>query len=203
MHQGRDLELRPLFIALAGTLVILLLALGTRAQAAHPPLQTVPTPTPPTVPTPTRGIADSPPPDENPSLGGNLALLKVISRPDVLPGEELEFTLWATNTSETAVTGIILTDSLDRFLHPLVISATQGAAEVRDHSLYIHIGTLEPGQSALAVVLTRIDPDTPKGHIILNQVTAFFDGGQVSSNVVAAGLPPIELPATGQSGRGP
>jgi hypothetical protein len=67
----------------------------------------------------------------------------------------------------------------------------------------VHLGTLESGQAALLVLRARVGTDAKPGQIILNQVTAFFDGGQAVSNVVAAGLPPDHLPATGLERREP
>jgi uncharacterized repeat protein (TIGR01451 family) len=128
--------------------------------------------------------------------------MKVESQ-DVLPQEELEFSLWVTNATTSAVTGIVLTDLLDPALHLLQVSATQGVAELRDATLMVHLDTLEPGQAALLVLRARVGTDAKPGQIILNQFTAFFDGGQVVSNVVAAGLPPDQLPATGLERREP
>ncbi len=202
MRRMTNLEWRPLLFGLFCTLLVLILGQGPRAGAASPLYQTVPTPTPPTVPTPPRGVTPRPP-GELPPADRTLVLTMKVEPQDILPEEELEFTLWLTNVAASAVTGIVLTDPLDRALRLLEVSATQGAAELRDATLMVHLGTLEAGQAALLVMRARVSSEAQPGQIILNQVTAFFDGGQVLSNVVAAGLPPDRLPATGLERREP
>jgi uncharacterized repeat protein (TIGR01451 family) len=202
MRRVENLELRPLLFGLSCTLLILALGWGPQAQADTYQYQTVPTPTPPTIPTsPTERTPR--PPDEAPPASPGLLLTKKARPPDILPQEELEFSLWLTNTAASAITGIILTDPLDPALHLLEVSATQGAAELSGGTLLIHLGTLEAGQTVLIVIRTRVAAETRPGQIILNQATAIFDGGRAMSNVAAAGLPPDRLPATGQERREP
>ncbi len=202
MRRVETTEWRPLLLALGGALVLLALALGTQVQAENWLFQTVPTPTPPVVPTPGQGVTPRPP-GENPSAGGTLTLNKEVVPQDVLPGEELEYRLWITNTSTNAITGIVLADPLDPALDLLEVGATQGAAEVIDRSLIVHVDTLEVGETAFIIIRARVNLEALPGQIILNQATASYGGGQASSNVVAAGLPPDELPATGQDRREP
>jgi len=205
MRRLLDPEWRPLWPAVAGLLVALALGLGLEphAQATDRLFQTVPTPTPRTVPTPTAPVTGRPPQAEEPPAGAALALSLTALPHDLLPGEELRFQLWLTNSSAVAVTGLIVADPLDPALELVEVRATQGAAEVRDHLLTLDLGTLDAGQRALVLLRTRLSDQARPGQIILNQVTAYFDGGQTASNVVAAGLPPDELPATGAEWRRP
>lgn len=196
-------EWQPLPLALVGLIVVLALAQGPHAQAGNRLFQTVPTPTPRTVPTPTRAVTPRPPSGETAPARGTLALSLVAIPHDLLPGEELQFRLWLTNTSAVAITGLIVADPLDPALELLEVRATQGAAEVRDHLLTLDLGTLDAGQTALVLLRTRVTAQARPGQIVLNQATAYFDGGQATSNVAAAGLPPDELPATGRDRRGP
>lgn len=195
-------EWRPVPLALVGLIVVLVLARGPRAQAGNRIFQTVPTPTPRTIPPPTRAVTPRPP-AEAPPARGMLALSLVAIPHDLLPGEELQFRLWLTNTSAVAITGLIVADPLDPALELLEVRATQGAADVRDHLLTLDLGTLDAGQTALILLHTRVTAQAWPGQIIANQATAYFDGGQATSNVAAAGLPPDELPTTGQERRGP
>ncbi|GEM_PF-2491441 len=207
MRRLLDPEWRPLWLAVAGLLVALALGLGLgpHAQATDRLFQTVPTPTPRTVPTPTAPVTGRPPQAEEQPAGAAAALaLSLTATPhDLLPGEELRFQLWLTNTSAVAVTGLIVADPLDPALELVEVRATQGAAEVQDHLLTLDLGTLDAGQRALVLLRTRLSNQARPGQVILNQVTAYFDGGQIASNVVAAGLPPDELPATGAEWRRP
>lgn len=202
MRRTENREWRPLLFGLFCTLLILALGQGPQTQAASPLYQTVPTPTPSSVPTPPGEVTPQPP-GEIPTTDRALVLTMKVEPQDVLPQEDLEFSLWVTNATTPAITGIVLTDLLDPDLHLLEVSATQGAAELRDATLMVHLGTLEPGQAALIVLRARVGTEARPGQVILNQVTAYFDGGQVVSNVVAAGLPPDQLPATGLERREP
>lgn len=191
------LEWKPLLFALASALLVLSLSLGPQAQADDLPFPTVPSPTPPSVPTPTWEATPRSPAEEPPA-SGTLRLRKQVTPPDVLPGEEIQFNLWLTNTTESAITGIVVVDRLDPFLYLLEVRATRGAAQVQGQSIFVHVGVLEAGQTDVVIIRARIVLEASNGQIILNQASAHFDGGQVDSNIVAAGLPPLELPATGQ-----
>jgi uncharacterized repeat protein (TIGR01451 family) len=201
MTRAKKTDWRPLLFALVSTLLLLALTLGPHAEANDRLLQTVPTPTPRTVPT----VSDTTPspPDEEPLADRGLALAQQVSPPDVLPGEEIQFTLWLTNTSSGAIQELVLVDPLDPLLLPLEVRATQGGVELQGATLVLHLGTLEAGQTALIVVRARIAAGAQPGQILLNQFTATYEGGELRSNIAAAGLPPDRLPATGQDGRGP
>jgi hypothetical protein len=115
----------------------------------------------------------------------------------------LQYRTWLTNTSAAAIPGIILIDPIDPRLELLEVRATHGSAEFRDQSLLVDVGALEVGESALVVFDAAVNTSAQPGDIILSQAIAHFDGGPAGSNVVAAGLPPNELPATGKDGRKP
>lgn len=217
---------RPLLFALAGVLLGLALALGSSVQAGHL-FQTVPTRTPkPSPPTETRtpvpprltstplppGSTEAPTstattatslPEQAVSGGGQLTLRLGIDHQDVLPGETVQFDLEILNPSDAAATGISLLDSLDPAFELLRVSASQGMAEVEGQTLTIRLGTVEAGQAALVTIEVEVRETAQTGQIILNQVTAAFDGGTASSDVMVAGLPPAELPATGAERRVP
>jgi len=195
-------EWRPLLLGLGGLLVIVVLALGPRAQATDRLFQTVPTPTPQTIPLPTAPITPRPPTRaEEPAPGGALLAHLQISRPDVLPGEEVQFTLYLTNTSPTAARDVVLLAPIDPALLPLELLATQGTAEVKAGSALVYLYTLEAGQTAQVILRARVAEEAQPGQILLLQFTARFAGNQVQSNVVAAALPPDELPPTGDDRR--
>lgn len=193
-------EWSPLLLALAGLSVTLALALalGPHVQAADRLFQTVPTPTPRTAPTPTVPATGPPPQQEaQPTATATLSLSLVALPHDLLPGDELQFRLWLTNTSPIAITGLLVADPLDPALELLEVRATQGAADLRERLLTLDLGTLDAGQMALVLLRTRVSDRAQSGQIVLNQVTVYFNGGQVTSNVAVAALPPDELPATG------
>ena len=192
----------PLIAALSGMLLVMALAHVSGARASEHLIQTVPTPTPRTVPpvdlAPTPQAFDVEPPRQ-----GQLALRQEVEPQDVLPGEELEFSLWLTNTSSTAVQDIVALARPSPHLRLLEIRATQGAAEYQAPSILVHLGTIEAEQTALVIVRAKVQPSAQAGQIILNQFSVLFEGGETRSNVVAAGLPPNVLPTTGQDRRIP
>jgi hypothetical protein len=120
-----------------------------------------------------------------------------------MPGQEIEISLWITNTSAAAITGIVIAVPFDPEVQPYAVSAMQGAVEVQDHTLLANLGTLERGQTSLIVARVHVRPEAPPGKVILHQATAFHASGRTVSNISEVGLPPNELPATGHDWRGP
>jgi type VI protein secretion system component VasA len=115
-----------------------------------------------------------------------------------MAGEETMIRVQITNTSSDLLSDVLFSDALDPALHPLEVRATQGAARVEGQSVIVDMGTLEAGQTAVVIIGVRVISEAQAGQIILNQATIYFGGDQIISDVSAAGLPPSELPATGQ-----
>jgi uncharacterized repeat protein (TIGR01451 family) len=199
MLRLRSPEWRPLLFGLGGALTILALALGSRAQATNRLFQTIPTPTPRIIPGPGGGVL----PGGESASGDLLTLSAEIAPQAVLPGDEVQLKLRLTNTATDAVAGIGVLDAVDAALQPVAVSATQGAVRVQGQSVFVDVGTMEAGQTALIIIRAEVDSEAQVGQIILNQAVAQFDGGQATSEVVAAGLPPSDFPATGHDRRQP
>ncbi len=202
MRKLTSKEYRAIAIGLIGTVLVMVLALGSQVQATNRLFQTIPTPTPRTIPAPT-GEGTSPQVGEGATAGADLIVEQEIAPQDVTPGQTMNIRLVVTNTLAEPVTSILLLDRLDPGLQPLEVRASQGAARVQGQVVLVDVGTMEAGQIALVVIAARVDPGARNGQIILNQATVEFDGGQASSAVGAAGLPPAELPATGRDRRAP
>jgi len=204
-------EWRSLLVGVLITCFLAAAAAGTpQVGAAHGQPQTVPSPTPQTVPAPVTpqpnetSLPPGPPaPTPSQEQGQGLQLLQTVSRADVLPGEEVTLSLQATNTSSQAMLSLILVAPLDPLLQPLAVSGMQGSVERQGQALSIHLGALEAGQSVKVAVRVRVSVDAPPGRIFVHQFSAFYLGGEASSNAVGFGLPPEELPPTGKSGRTP
>jgi uncharacterized repeat protein (TIGR01451 family) len=195
-------EWRPLLFAVSGTLLVFALSWGAQVRAGEILFQTVPTPSPGIIPTPP--AAPTPrPPEAEPSAEGALLVHLEASPQDVLPGEEIQFTIQLTNTSASAFTNVVVVDPLDPVLHLLEVRGTQGAVQFRGGSAIIYMGMIEAGRTELLTLRARVDASAQSGQVILNQLRVAFDGGEAISNVVAAGLPPAELPVTGQDRREP
>ncbi|HNS52566.1 MAG TPA: hypothetical protein PKO09_15475 [Anaerolineae bacterium] len=122
-----------------------------------------------------------------------------ISRQDVLTGEEVEYTLLVTNPNTRHASNVALREIIASGIELLRISATQGAVDVDEQTVTLRFGTLEPGQSALAILDLRVSPAASVGQIFVLRGTAYFDGGAVTCNPVAFAMPPSRLPGTGSS----
>jgi len=223
INAARDWQ--PVGFSSLVALAILLVSLAPCVQAESSLNQTIPTRTPIAFTPPPTAVpppVDTPPPDASPyptsppgatppsgapptptlpALLGMLRLVKQVSWADALPGEEIEYSLLVETTTASDVTGIVIADQLDPALEPISVSATQGAAVVQGSSIRVHLGDLPAGRSALVLIRAQVRAEARPGQIILNQAFARFDGGQSSSNTVAAGLPPVGLPQTGASRR--
>ncbi len=202
MEKLTSKEYRALAIGLIGTVLVLVLALGSQVQAANRLFQTIPTPTPRTIPAPTVD-GTSPQGSEGSAASTRLVIEQEMAPQDVTPGQTINIRLVVTNTLAESVTGILLLDHLDPGLQPLEVRASQGAARVQGQVVLVDVGTMEAGQTVLVLIEARVDPSARDGQIILNQATVDFDGGRTSSEARAAGLPPAELPATGRERRAP
>lgn len=192
-------EKRATLVGFVGAVLVLLLVLGSQAQAANRLFQTIPTPTPRTIPAPTSD-GTSPQAGEGSTTGNGLLVRQEMTPQDVVPGQIVRIQLNVSNTLEEEVTRVLLVDHLDPGFQPQAVKATQGAARVQGLLVLVDVGTIEAGQTVLVIIDARVDPAAENGQIMLNQAVVEFDGGQASSQVVAAGLPPAELPATGREG---
>lgn len=197
MQRQEPVAQRPILLALAGTLIILVLALGSRAQAANRLFQTIPTPTPRTIPS-VSGDADPTQMGDGSAQASPLAVSQVIAPVDILPDEELSSRFQVTNITNDEVRDVIFANPLPAMLRPLEIRSTQGAARVQGQSIVVDLGSIEAGQTVVVILRAKVVPDAEAGQVVVNQATVHFDGGQVGSEVAAAGLPPDRLPATGQ-----
>jgi uncharacterized repeat protein (TIGR01451 family) len=130
-----------------------------------------------------------------------LTLRMNVTRPDVLPGEIVQYRIWIGNDSPMPAFDVQVRDTLDPALRLLRISSTQGAAEVEGQTLTLFLSVLDAGQTALAEIEVQVGLDAGAGQIILNQAEAAFRGGKCRSNTVPLGLPPAHLPATGAERR--
>ena len=115
-----------------------------------------------------------------------------------MPGQAVSIQVMVTNTMEEDAMSLLFLDRLDAGLRPTGVKATQGSARVQGQFALIDMGTIEAGQTILAIIEARVDPGAQNGQIILNQATVEYEGGQASSEDSAVGLPPTDLPATGR-----
>jgi hypothetical protein len=122
----------------------------------------------------------------------------VIAPVDIMADEEISFRFQVTNTTNDEVRDVIFANPLSAKLRPLEVRSTQGAARVEGQFVIVDLGRIEADQTVLVILRAKVVPDAEAGQVIVNQATVHFDGGQVGSEVAAAGLPPDRLPATGQ-----
>lgn len=169
---------------------------------------TLPTPTPPlgtipSLPGTETPVTLTPQASTQPSVVPGMAIALVcmaeIGRQDVLPGEEVEYTFLVTNPGTMPAGNVALRDQLVPGIELLRVSATQGAVDVASELVTLRLGTIEPGQSALAILDLRINEAVSAGQVFVLQAAAYFDGGTVGCDAVAFAMPPNHLPNTGAS----
>ena len=90
-----------------------------------------------------------------------------------------------------------IVQQLDVVLEPVRVRATQGSANVHDQMVTLNLGRVENAQDVLVEIEARVAKKAAPGTILLTQATAEFTGGSAISDVLAVGLPPVILPATG------
>jgi uncharacterized repeat protein (TIGR01451 family) len=158
-------------------------------------------PSPVTPVTPAVGASDVP--TASPTPSPELGCRAEVSREDVLPGEEIQYAISLEAAGTGAAGSVIIRDEMAPGIELLQISATQGSVEVQGQLVKLSMGTIEPGQTVLAILGLRVSRSTPAGQVFLQQATADFNGGQSLCTLVVFGTPPDHLPPTGADRRQP
>ncbi len=150
------------FVAFGNTLVNNHFGFWTEPDPTQPPDPTLPPdPTDVLTAVPTSVLTPGAPAGGTP-VSGNLALIKRAQPSVVLPGEQVTFTIIATNPTGSALTGVVITDTLDAafFDAILELSTTKGTTAITGPlSATVTIGTLAPGETVTVTILARVRGD--------------------------------------------
>jgi uncharacterized repeat protein (TIGR01451 family) len=142
-------------------------------------------------------------PTASPTPSPELGCRAEVSREDALPGEEIQYAISVEAAGAGAAGSVIVQDEIAPGIELLQVSATQGSVEVQGQLVKLSMGTIEPGQTVLAILGLRVSRSTPAGQVFVQQATAYFTGGQSLCTVVVFGTPPDHLPPTGADRRQP
>ncbi|MBN1565858.1 MAG: DUF11 domain-containing protein [Anaerolineae bacterium] len=173
---------------------------GFGTQPPPPPPTDEPDPT--ATPTPT----SEPPtdPDDTPVPAGWPVVTKSAQPSTVLPGELVTFTITVSNPTQTTLTNVVITDTLDATFFDAVVevATTKGMAIITGPlSIRAEIGTLAPGESALVTVVARVRADLtgPKS----TENVAVLTSNEYDPLAARALVSLITLPSTGYAPAAP
>ena len=154
--------------------------------------------------TPTAVFTPTPPPPSTPSNPSDPGIIKVAQPYSVIPGEMVTFTITVTNGNQTALTGVVVSDTLDSTFFSTVVeaSATKGTVTTNGLTVTDNIGDLAPGESVVITIRARVRSDLVGPKQTTN--VAILRSNErpplsSSATVVLMTLPSTGYPPVGQS----
>jgi uncharacterized repeat protein (TIGR01451 family) len=168
----------------------------TRTKEPKPPTATpkplpeelTPTPVPTATPSPMPTVAVP-----------ELVLAQTSSSEMVEPGAELTFTLQLTNPGPQGLQDVLIEDILPDALLLLDVAAYGGEPEVSGNRFSVLLDRLAPGLPVIITVRAQVASDTAAGAVIDHQPTVTVAGLEQRWPLLSVGLPPTQLPPTGDS----
>ena len=128
-----------------------------------------------------------------PDLSGALKIAADINGGDLLPGDDIAYTVTLRNEGEGPAREVVYVDTPDPFtrLVPGSVTTTRGAVTLGngsgDFSIRVEIGTVEPGESVRVSYRVTVAADAAPGSWIVNQGMVMASGQSVE---------PTEWPVT-------
>src|SRR6185436_2473085 len=103
----------------------------------------------------------------------NVADVKVDSPDPVLAGNDLTFTITASNAGPSNAQNVVVHDTLDSHLNlpKYCLDTGLGCTPLAPWTGSANLGTLTPGQSVDVVITATVDPSTPDTYVIDNTAT--------------------------------
>jgi uncharacterized repeat protein (TIGR01451 family) len=190
--------LRRCTYAVLSILVLLVVVphLTVQADAPVTVLGITPTPTA-TATVPSPGAAPTQVPDVSlvdPSITkrGDPAL--------ALPGEQVTFTIEATNRGRNAAVDVVITDQVPQYLEIIEVTTTQGTVEIAGQQVTVRAGTIGSGFVVRVVIRTRVAADAPAPLDLTNvAVLRSPNGGERISPPATVVIPGAFMPETGHA----
>jgi uncharacterized repeat protein (TIGR01451 family) len=116
--------------------------------------------------------------------------------PFALPGDAVTYTFTVTNPNAVPTTNIIVVDSIPVESEILSVTSTSGAAIINGQAVIFQKDVMQPNESVMVAVQTRIRPQTPVPFFITNQACVEGSGRVCASvNVLSIRV----LPTTGEA----
>jgi uncharacterized repeat protein (TIGR01451 family) len=131
------------------------------------------------------------------------AIVKWADSQEVLPGQDVTFTIQATNHGRDAPIDVVITDVLSEHLEILEATTTQGTVKISGQTVTANVGVIGQNFVVEVVIRGRVREDAPAPLEIEN--TALFrspNGGEhrtAPAIVTVADNGPIKLPVTGST----
>jgi uncharacterized repeat protein (TIGR01451 family) len=147
------------------------------------------------------GSAAAPPTPAPPEI--KPAIVKWANPQEVLPGQDVTFTIQATNHGRDAPIDVVITDVLSEHLEILEATTTQGTVEISGQTVTANVGVIGQNFVVEVVIRVHVREDAPVPSEIEN--TALFrspNGGEhrtAPAIVTVSGDGPIKLPVTGST----
>ncbi|MFT7579380.1 MAG: putative repeat protein (TIGR01451 family), partial [Myxococcota bacterium] len=118
--------------------------------------------------------------------GARLVLDKVVALGCAQPGEAVDVVVSVTNSSQSAATNVVVTDSVPLALD-VVGTDPDSTYSLATREIRLEVGDLAPGASATVTYQTTIATTPASGSLVLGQAAATLDGGNpVVSNGTAS-----------------
>ena len=95
----------------------------------------------------------------------NVVVTKQASRREVRIGDELSYTLTATNNGTAPAEAVVVTDAMPAPLEIISVVSSQGSASASGQSITVQVGTLAPGQQAVITIMVRVRAAVQPGDI--------------------------------------
>ncbi|UCC61611.1 MAG: isopeptide-forming domain-containing fimbrial protein, partial [Anaerolineae bacterium] len=128
----------------------------------------------------------------------NPVILKQVEPTEALPGEEVTFTLEATNQGQESAWGVVVTDEVSEHLEILDVTTTQGTVTIEGQKVTVDIAVIGPGFVVEIVIRARVREDAPASLELENvAVLTSPNGGYRTSQTVTVSVPIPMLPVTG------
>ena len=146
--------------------------------------------------------AGSPPPPPTPAPVEILpTLTKWASPTEATPGEEVTYSIRASNQGRDAAIDVIITDVVPDELEILSASTSQGTVTVAGQTVSADVGVIGHGFAVEVVIHTRVREDVP-GPLQITNVAYFKspNGGELTTDPVVVTVPGLRLPRTGHEG---
>jgi uncharacterized repeat protein (TIGR01451 family) len=116
-----------------------------------------------------------------------------------LPGETVVFRLTATNNGTAAATNVVVDDQLPNdFFTPISATTTKGTFTITGNEVKFFIGTLNPGETVIMTITTRVKDTAPTPASAVNVVTLTSDNGIIRTGTATVRITRGSLPATGE-----
>jgi len=146
--------------------------------------------------------AGSPPPPPTPAPPEiSPTLNKWVSPTEAAPGQEVTYSIRASNQGRDAAVDVLVTDVVPDELEILSASTSQGTVTIAGQTVSANVGVIGHGFAVEVVIRTRVREDVP-GPLTIENVAYLKspNGGELTTGPAVVTVPGLRLPRTGYVG---